>query len=201
MTGLNIMQSGKLNRNLHCIILQDYSPDNTKAQSRLLSCDTSAHSFADSNKYPKHSCINFTFSPSTFELIYASSTPCSNQISLSSNHLHILYVSEYYSHSKMPWDEKQADVITSEISGPSGYTPVSLPLISVMLIPTYNHIPHLSDKLKLSGSPAMLCDKIWPWWNKWRETILWNSIFTFRIYHVRYFFNIYWELTSRKKGK
>lgn len=67
---------------------------------------------------------------------------------------------EYYNHRKKPWDGKQAGVITSEISGPSGYTPVSLPLISVMLIPTYNHIPHLSDTLQFPGGPAMLCDKI-----------------------------------------
>lgn len=67
---------------------------------------------------------------------------------------------EYYNHCKKPWDEKQADVITSEISGPSGYTPVSPPLISVLLIPTYNHIPDLSDRLQFSGGPAILCDKI-----------------------------------------
>lgn len=67
---------------------------------------------------------------------------------------------QYYNDCKKPLDEKQADIITSEISGPSGYTPLSLLLISVMLSPTYNHIPDLSNRLQFSGDPAMLCDKI-----------------------------------------
>lgn len=67
---------------------------------------------------------------------------------------------ECYNHCKKPWDEKQADVITPKISNPSGETLVSLLLISVRLIPTYNHIPDLSDRLQFSGGCAMLCGKI-----------------------------------------
>lgn len=97
---------------------------------------------------------------------------------------------EYYNHCKKPWDEKQADVITSEISGPSGYTPVSPPLISVLLIPTYNHIPDLSDRLQFSGGPAILCDKIWPWWGKWKKSNIFKYHFHLQDLSCEIFFSI-----------
>lgn len=64
---------------------------------------------------------------------------------------------QYYNQRKKTRNEKQADVVTSEISGPSRYTPVSLPLISVVLIPTYNHISDLSDFNSLG---VLLCSVI-----------------------------------------
>lgn len=54
----------------------------------------------------------------------------------------------------------QADVIISEFSDLLGYTLLSLPLISDLLIPIYNCIPDLSDRVQLYGGDAMLCDRI-----------------------------------------
>jgi len=66
---------------------------------------------------------------------------------------------EYYNPCKKPWGVKQADIIASEISGPSGYSRLSLLLISVLLIPTYNHTLDLSGRLQFSGGPAMVSGK------------------------------------------
>lgn len=173
---------------LHC---SEISPDIIKAQTRLPACATSACSFADSNKCPEHSCINFTLLHLNWFILHL--LPAQGKsISQAIIFIYCMY-QEYYKHCKKPRDEKQADVTRLH----SCFSPTHFSL----LIPTYNHIPELSDRLQFSGGPAMLCDKIWPWWDKWREAIFLNTIFTFKIHHVRYFFTICWELTSRKKGK
>lgn len=120
-----------------------------KAQTRLSWCGMSACSFADSNKCPKHSWINFTFPllHLNWFILHAQGKSIFQTIIF----IYCMY-QEYCNHCKKTRDEKQADVISSEISGPSGYTLISLLLASVMLIPTHSHIPDLSDRL--------LCDRI-----------------------------------------
>ena len=93
----------------------EISPDNIKAQTRLPSCDTSAWSFADSSKCPKHSCINFTFLLLHLNWFILHLLPAQGKsISQAIIFIYSMY-QEYYNHCKKPWDEKQADVITSEI--------------------------------------------------------------------------------------
>lgn len=132
------MKLEDVNQPLPCIMLHcsEISPDNTNAQSRLPSCDTSSYSLAD--KCLEHSCINSTFPLLHLNwfillLLHAWDTSISQALIF----INCRY-QKYYKSCKKPRDEKQADV--SEKSGPSGYTPISLPLILRFLLTATSHM-------------------------------------------------------------
>lgn len=172
-------------------------PNNINAQTRLPLHDISACSLADSNKCLEHSCINFTFPllPLNWFILHLFPARC---FYLSSESFHILYVAGILQACEKPRDMNQADVIISEFSDLLGYALLSLPLISDLLIPIYNCIPDLSDRVQLSGGDAMLCDRIRLQWVEWKEAINIKAVFTFRIHCVRCFFNVCGELSSQK---